>query len=63
MTGDSDIIMDEDVRRTIAVIMRGGGREVGDVRENRLELLDETVEHTKQLCSLGMWMWHALHLV
>lgn len=55
MTGDNDSIGDEDTRGAIQEIM--------GVRETRLELLDETVEHTEQLCSLGIRMRHALHLV
>lgn len=57
VTGDNDSITDEDTRRTIAEIMGAGAR------ENRLELLDETIKNTGQLCSLGIRMRNALHLV
>lgn len=51
MTGDNDGIMD-DGARTIAEMMGKGREREREIRENRLELLDETVDHAEELCSL-----------
>lgn len=60
VSGDKGSIMDKDATRTIAEIMRTEeemGREKRKrgvkIRQNRLELLNETTEHVTQPCFLG----------
>lgn len=49
---DNDGLVDDDVRRTRAEIMGEGREREGEIRGNRLELLDETIDRAKELRSL-----------
>ena len=42
---------------------QGEKEEGAKIRQNGLELLNETIEHVISPHSLGMWIQHALHLV
>lgn len=58
VSGDKGRITDKDAIRTIAEVMRAEGEmgreEGGEIRQNSLELLNETIEYITNWCSLGM---------